>query len=80
MARAERRQKDEAMAAYMKDHPHSFPDSVMRPWNGVGSDVRAEALKMGRIPHNGTKFMTGMLGGVLAHRMGFHCPATEAYV
>lgn len=80
MAKAERRQKDEAMAAYMKEHPHSYPDSVMRPWNGCGSEARAEALKMGRVASNGAHYERGLLGGVLAHKLGFKSDMIAAII
>lgn len=59
------------MAAYMKAHPGSFPDSVRRPWNGVGSADRDLAMKMGRVPNGGSTWDKGMLGGIIAARLGF---------
>ncbi len=61
--------KDAAMASYMKDHPGSFPDSVMRPWNGNGADLRNLSKTMGRVPNNTAKFDFGLLGGVLVARL-----------
>lgn len=70
MAAAERKQKDQSMAQYMKDHPGQFPDSEMRPHNGCGSDARKMALSMGRVLEPSGAWYRGMLGGVIAHRAG----------
>jgi hypothetical protein len=71
MAMSDHKAKDAAMAAYMKKHPGSFPDSVMRPHPGNGSDLRTLSKTMGNVPNAGSKWNAGMLGGVLAARLGF---------
>lgn len=70
MASAERKQKDQSMAMYMKAHPGQFPDSEMRPHNGCGSDYRKMASSMGRVLEPSGNWYRGMLGGVVAHRIG----------
>jgi hypothetical protein len=64
-------EKDRATASYMKAHPGSYPDSVMRPWQGEGSDKRALARQMGSVQNNTSKWQTAMLGGLLAARLGY---------
>lgn len=70
MALADRRAHDAAMAAYMKDRPGSFPDSIRRPHQGEGSGMRKLAMQMGRVPNVNSHFQRGMLGGVLCARLG----------
>lgn len=70
MGLAEKRTHDAAMAAYMKDRPNQFPDSERRPHQGQGSGERKLALTMGRVPSNGHHFEIGMLGGILAAKLG----------
>ena len=73
MALAEQRAKSAAMAAYMKAHPNEYPDSVRRPHNGCGrSDVIA-ASKLGTSwkGRYSSAYERGMLGGVLAERLGY---------
>lgn len=69
MSAAANKQKNEAMAAYMKAHPGQFPDSVRRPWQGNGADVRKLASTMGKAPPSG-KNDIGMLGGIIVARLG----------
>lgn len=71
MAASDHKAKDAAMAAYMKKHPGSFPDSVMRPWRGEGAGPRGLAASMGHVPNTGSTFDRGMFGGLLAARLGF---------
>lgn len=70
MGAAERKTKDVAMAAYMKAHPGSFPDSVRRPGLGEGVSHRALAAGMGRVTNNSSRWEVAMLGGVIAARLG----------
>lgn len=67
---ANSRNHDKEMAAYMKQHPGRYPDSATRPWSGNGSDLREMARTMGAGPNNSSKWQSGMLGGVLAARLG----------
>jgi hypothetical protein len=64
------KERDRAMAAYMKQHPGRYPDSTMRPWGGEGAGHRALAKTMGAVPNEGSKWQIGMLGGVLCARLG----------
>lgn len=64
------RTKDKEMASYMKQHPGRYPDSAMRPWNGEGAGYRALAKTMGSVSNNSSKWHVGMLGGVIAARLG----------
>jgi len=71
MAMSDHKAKDAAMAAYMKQHPSAFPDSVRRPWPGNGAGLRALAQQLGgNVPNNSSKWHVGMLGGVLCARLG----------
>lgn len=70
MSMSDHKAKDAAMAAYMKKHPGSFPDSAMRPWGGEGASHRALASTMGKAPPSG-KNDFGLLGGILAARLGY---------
>lgn len=70
MAMSDHKAKDAAMAAYMKQHPASFPDSVRRPWRGEGADLRALSQTMGHVRNTTSKWDFGMLGGVLCARLG----------
>jgi len=67
---ANSRTHDKEMAAYMKQHPGRYPDSAVRPWSGNGASVREMARTMGAVPNNTAKWDFGMLGGVLAARLG----------
>lgn len=64
------KERDRAMASYMKAHPGQYPDSVMRPWNGEGASTRAMTKTMGSVSNESSKWEAGMLGGVLAARLG----------
>lgn len=70
MGLAEQKLKDQSRAAYMKKRPNQFPDSVMRPHNGCGSDMRKLADKMGMtyIGQSRSSWERGMLGGILYAR------------
>jgi hypothetical protein len=70
MAMSDHKAKDAAMAAYMKKHPGSFPDSIMRPGQGEGKSLRALAATMGKSPPT-AKYDVGMVGGILAARLGY---------
>lgn len=65
------RNKDKEMASYMKQHPGRYPDSYMRPWQGHGAGLRAMARNMGKVPNNSSRWFVGMLGGVIAARLGY---------
>lgn len=69
--KANRRGKDQAQAAYMKAHPGRFPDSESRPWRGEGVGARELSRQMGSVQNNSAKWHLGMLGGVLAARLGY---------
>jgi len=71
MGLAEKRTHDAAMASYMKDRPGSYPDSVRRPHQGQGAGDRKTAMSMGRVPSDGHHFEIGMLGGILAAKLGY---------
>lgn len=71
MGLAEKRNHDTAFASFMHDRPNQFPDSVRRPHQGNGSGERKLALQMGRVPSNGHHFEIGMLGGILAAKLGY---------
>lgn len=74
MSGKDRSTKDKMMASYMKQHPSSFPDSVMRAHNGCGRDDVVAANKLGTSwkSHPLSKWGQGVVvGGVLAARLGF---------
>lgn len=68
---AQSKKKNAEMAAMMKKAPNRYPDSTMRPCPGNGSDMRKLAHSMGVVPNTGRHYMIGMMGGILAHKMGF---------
>lgn len=68
---AGRKAKDAAMAAYMKQHPGQYPDSVMRPWRGEGAGYRDMARQMGAVSNNTSRWFVAMLGGLAAARLGY---------
>lgn len=70
---ANNRAKNAAMAAYMKKHPGSFPDSVMKE-SKIARSWNAHAA--GR--NYGSRFYAAMYGGVVCHRLGH--PLPEAYL
>lgn len=63
-------ERNREMAKYMKLHPGRYPDSSMRPWNGEGAGTRTLAKTMGAVPNESSKWQLGMLGGVIAARLG----------
>lgn len=64
-AAANDRAKNAAMAAYMKQHPNDFPDSVMKEPHIVRSFNGVAPAK------SGSTWERGMLGGVLAKNLGY---------
>lgn len=70
MGIAERKVQDQARAKYMSEHPSQFPDSVMRPHRGCGSGDR-ELAKAVQPSRQKGHWERGMLGGVIAQRLGF---------
>lgn len=69
MAGKMRSQKDKEMASYMKEHGPRAP----KKWHGVGASVSAHADKMGTQwkGRYSSTFERGMLGGMLAEKLGF---------
>jgi len=67
------KEKNVRMAAMMKKNPGRYPDSVMKPHNGVGSGDRKAAASMGAAwkGRYSSTYERGMLGGVLAERLGY---------
>lgn len=68
-----RKARDVERAAFMKKNPGQFPNSVSRPWSGCGSNVRIMAMRMGT-GYKGqysAAYERGMVGGVLAERLGY---------
>lgn len=65
------KEQNSIMAKHMKDHPNQFPDSILRPWQGEGASARKLAKNMGRVPHDNAYFELGMVGGILAAKLGF---------
>lgn len=63
------RAKNAAMAAYMKNHPNSFPDSVMKE-HSIMRHWNAHAAAK----NDGSRFYAGIYGGVMAHRLGYPLP------
>lgn len=68
---AQSKKKDAETAAMMKHFPNRYPDSTMRPGQGEGKSIRELARSFGTVPSTGKHYMLGMLGGVLADRLGF---------
>lgn len=73
MALSDLRAKSAAMAAMMKKNPGRYPDSVMRPHNGVGAGDRKAAAKLGNSwkGRYSSTWERGMLGGLLAEKLGY---------
>lgn len=78
MGIAERKVQDQARAKYMADHPGQFPDSVMRPHRGCGADDRDLAKGVQPARQKGA-WERGMLGGVIASRLGFRGNMPKGY-
>lgn len=77
--KANSRAKDQARAAFMQAHPGQFPDSVMRPHQGVGSADRDLARRVRPTPYQETStYERGLLGGILAHKIGYPCALTQS--
>jgi hypothetical protein len=77
MSRADSKNKSQAMAHYMKAHPHQFPDSVSGGgWNGMAR--RLSAVPAAQTPE--AVFNRGWLGGLLAHKLGWTCPLTDRMI
>jgi hypothetical protein len=70
MGVSELKQKNSAMAAYMKAHPAQYPDSVRQPGRGQGAADRVAARNLVPGAVSNARWMAGMLGGVLAFRAG----------
>lgn len=73
------KEENSKMASRMReDGPGRWPNSVhLQPsygWRGVGFDDRMRALKTPKDVNPSGKNELGMLGGVLAARMGFKSP------
>ena len=66
--------QDKSMASRMKDmnkkHPGYFPDSITPGWKGNGWEDRKESKKLTSSPVSNSAWESGMLGGVLAYRLG----------
>ena len=74
MAKGDRSKKDKQMAFYLKETGQVAP----RKWHGVGADVSAMADKMGTQwkGRYSSTFERGMLGGMLAEKLGFKIPSS----
>ena len=68
------KEQNSAFAKYMKDNPNRYPDSVRRAHNGVGASDRALADKMKPKKVDNSRYLSGLMGGVLAHRLGYTLP------
>ena len=66
-----KKERDRAFAAWMKDHPNQYPDSVRKPHDGCGSGERKLANQMSAAGHRTGKWEIGMFGGVIAARLGY---------
>lgn len=73
MSGKDRSTKDKEMAAYLKATGQRPP----KRWHGVGSDMTAMADKMGTLwkGRYSSTFERGMLGGMLAAKLGFKIPS-----
>lgn len=63
--------QDKQRAKYMKERPWEFPDSARRPWPTPSHNLRSLAQKMGKVLISEKQWQWGMLGGVLAARLGY---------
>lgn len=73
MSLANQKAKDSAMASYMKQNAARYPDSIRRPHNGCGASDRKAAAALGSSwrGRSSSTWDRGMLGGVLAARLGY---------
>lgn len=71
------KQQNEMMAKRMKEEGTGrWPNSVSQSngWRGCGSDERQLARQVSRSMELSGKNMIGLLGGVLAERIGYKSP------
>lgn len=77
MSRSDAKARSQAMSAYMKSRPNEFPDSISGGgWGGMGR--RLSHIPRGPMPMS--QFERGMLGGILAHKIGYECPITTEFL
>lgn len=66
-----KKERDRAFAGWMKDHPNQYPDSVRKSHDGCGSGERKLASQMNAAGHRTGTWDRGMIGGILAARLGY---------
>lgn len=65
-----KKERDRAFAAWMKDHPNQYPDSVRKPHDGCGSGERKLAATVNAAAHRTGTYDRGLFGGIIAARIG----------
>ena len=78
---SDRSTKDKEMAKHLKDrnakHPGSVPNSIVPGWRGNGHDLRKMSRGMTVEAVSNSRWAMGMMGGILAYRLGYKCKELE---
>ena len=74
------KEQNSEFAKWMKKHPNQYPDSISKGGHrGVGTADRERGKGINPGPNGNSKWMAGVFGGILAHKLSFPLPDKFAH-